>query len=73
MNQRVKVSKEKIPAKVWREAESIAGGLYRMNATSSVAYAFKHNQTEICYGEFIFRTEVNRLPEFDGYIKFPNF
>lgn len=64
-------TKEKISQKVWREAENISCGLYRMNAKYAFAYAFNCNEKEIIYGEFLFRVnpeDVIRLKDFDGYI-----
>jgi hypothetical protein len=61
---------EKIPAKVWEEAEKIAGGLYRMNAKYAIGYGFNFNSDtkKICYGIFIHKT--TELNELDGWIKF---
>lgn len=71
---RVKVCKRHIPVKVWREAESIAGGLYRMNARTAFGYGFNFNDEtkKINYGEFLFEAcgDRERLPKFDGYISF---
>ena len=44
--------------KAKNEALSIAGGLYRMNATSAIGYCFSVQNNEIAGGEFMFRTET---------------
>jgi len=59
-----------IPKPVWREACGIAFGMYRMNATSSVAYAFNVSADgkEVGLGEFMFRNEDNS--GFNGIVEF---
>ena len=70
MNERIKVSDKNIPAKIWREAEAISGGLYRTNAKYAIAYAFRCNEKEIVYGEFLsnLKREWENIKDFDGYI-----
>ncbi len=64
----------KISKKVRRDAWSVATGLYRMNATLAVGYAFTCGKGEVDRGEFIFSSELREgrvCPErFDGYIDF---
>jgi hypothetical protein len=52
------------------EAKSIAGNIYAGNAGSATYYAFSHNGKKICYGEYIYPNEENRLnfENFDGCI-----
>jgi hypothetical protein len=69
---RVNQTNKAIPQKVWREAEKIAGGIYRMNAKYADVYAFNFNEKGICYGEFMsthLLDDLKRLPTFAGYLK----
>ena len=52
------------------EARSIAGNVYSMNTSGATYYAFSHNGKKICYGEYIYPREENRLnfENFDGCI-----
>ena len=70
MAKNITLNDKKIPAKVWREAQKIAGGLYHMNAKYSIGYAFNFcsDTKTINYGMFIDREW--ELKEFDGWIKF---
>ena len=60
-----------IPASVIRDAMSVAGGLYRMNAPSAAGYAFNAGETEVGCGEFVVENEVDGAKRnYDGYIDF---
>jgi hypothetical protein len=62
-----------IPVSVVRDAMGVAGGLYSMNAKSSVGYAFtvNRNKKSVATGEFRYSTEeYPTIDEFDGYIDF---
>lgn len=62
---------------VIREAMSIAGGLYSMNASEARGYAFcksAKNPKTICYGMFVHSCDFHRITkehaEFEGYISY---
>jgi len=62
-----------ISGSVIQDAMSVAGGMYRMNAKSSVGYAFASNRrgTGVGRGEFrYYQEEYPSVDEFDGYIDF---
>ena len=63
---------QNISAATMRDALSVSGGLYRMNARSSRGYAFtvNNNNTEVNCGEFIFTGEEVTKDMFDGFISF---
>jgi hypothetical protein len=63
---------ENLSHKTISDALSVAGGIYRMNASSSVGYAFTKNRsnTAVNVGEFIFAGEIDQVSEFDGFIDF---
>lgn len=68
---------QNISEKVLKDALSVAGGMYRMNAPYSDGYAFCCNtdNTEVGMGEFMSETipyDANRLnaDNFDGFIHF---
>ena len=52
------------------EARSIAGNIFSMNASGANFYAFSHTGKKICYGEYVYPSEENRLnfENFDGCI-----
>jgi hypothetical protein len=57
--------------KIIKEALGIAGGLYRMNASTSKGYAFSEGiDGTICYGIFVDYDE--ELGNNDGFISFKN-
>ena len=55
-----------------KEAMSVAGGMYRMNASESKGYGFVKNERNrgLSCGEFLFSCEMEKVTaeNFDGYI-----
>ena len=62
----------RIPQKAIRDALSVCGGLYRLNAKSSIGYAFcvNHSNNMVATGEFVFNGENPTKENFDGFIEF---
>ena len=65
----------KLKASTVKEAKSIAGGLYSMNASSAVCYAFcvDMDNGSLSMGEFMYSSEVRNgdlcFDRFDGYVR----
>ena len=72
MKQRTK----NISGSVLKDALNVVGGMYSLNAKTSIGYAFIRNATgkEVEQGEFIFDCEIDEVnsKHFDGYIDFKN-
>jgi len=63
--------KNKLTASAKRDALSVCGGLYRMNAMGAVGYAFNYNKKEVTSGEFIFASELERAKkEYEAFYCF---
>jgi len=65
---------QNINESVLKDAISVAGGLYRMNAPYANGYAFCRNtdDTEVGMGEFMSAYDADRLnaDHFDGFIRY---
>ena len=68
------MKQNRISKAVLRDALSVAGGLCRMNASSSIGYAFCVNgdNTEVSTGWFVFTGETVSVDYMDGFIDFEN-
>jgi len=68
------VKTKTLSAKTIRNAISVAGGLFSMNARSACGYAFTKNKKNdgVNCGEFIYSSELPDVTadRFDGYISF---
>ena len=58
-----------IPAAVIRDALSVCGGLYRMNATGAIGYGFLAGDKEVSVGSFLQASDP-QMEEWDGVIDF---
>jgi hypothetical protein len=57
-----------------RDAESVAGGMYKMNARGSFCYGFcpNRNYRVVSYGEFLWKSELKTCFERVSYLLFDN-
>jgi hypothetical protein len=64
--------KMKVLKSAWMEAKSVCGGMYRMNATTAIGYAFRvtADRKHLYSGEFMFTGEPVTADRFDGYVEF---
>ena len=58
-----------IPAAVIRDALSVCGGLYYMNATRAIGYGFTVGDKEVSVGSFLWASDMP-TEEWDGVIDF---
>ena len=56
-----KVSYKTVSTRALRDAASVCGGLYSMNAGGSRFYAFNCNEKEVSSGEFFWNSEVENM------------
>ena len=58
-----------ISAAAIRDAMGVAGGIYRMNATAAMGYAFNAGPKEVTSGEFFWKHELERVKaDYEGII-----
>ena len=58
-----------ISAAAIRDAMGVAGGIYRMNATAAMGYAFNAGPKEVTSGEFFWEHELERVKaDYEGII-----
>ena len=56
-----KVSYKAVSTRALKDAASVCGGLYSMNAGGSRFYAFNCNEKEVTAGEFCWDSEVENM------------
>lgn len=64
----VELFETQLPIKLRRDAESVAGGIYAMNAPNARGYAFTEKNGEVNNGEFI--SLLDSLKRYDYFLNY---
>jgi hypothetical protein len=61
----MKVSYKTVPTRALKDAASVCGGLYSMNAEGARFYAFNCDDKEVTSGEFFWEFDVENMTRYD--------